>query len=571
VSGWGCRYLVFVLPGVCCLHAGIVSTTASIRPDNSLIADIQVTASGSPVRVSAGYHAAGVDPLVSAFATFSAAGRATVTIGRLRANTTYQYTATAVDAAGVSAGSATGSFTTGGLPAALSMSTFALQGRMTAPLIILPLLVVLPGQAPGGAGSFRGFVALDLHSSDAPQIVWYYNNAPSTASGYLQTDPVGAITRQPNGNFLFADAGSGPPPLAADAFLREIAVDGSLLAESHPDCSVTPPAGSAGTPGWIWGQGNDVAELLPRGAGGFEGAILHTGKVVKDPFFDLGLARSGARLQLGATIRRWNPLTGVDEVVWDPFRFLDPWTDRTNAATSDPAANSNSQIPMPCSGSTLNVEDWMHANSLQVAPTGELLMSIRHLDTVIAIRPDFAGIAWRIGGPGSDFTFPNPGDRFYHQHFVRMLDSGNLLLIDNGNGRPAAEGGQYTRALELALDWHAMTATKVWEYRHPVIAADGRTVYKYADKVGSAQRLANGNTLVLFGSDVNPSTLIVNDPQTFTLVEAGATRDGQALATLDIRIPGNVPIYRALPLDMLFGEVPAIAERPTGGFYRRRQ
>ena len=40
----------------------------------------------------------------------------------------------------------------------------------------------------------------------------------------------------------------------------------------------------------------------------------------------------------------------------------------------------------------------MHSNSLQVAPTGELLMSVRMLDTVIAISPRFDRIAWRSGG-----------------------------------------------------------------------------------------------------------------------------------------------------------------------------
>jgi hypothetical protein len=48
-------------------------------------------------------------------------------------------------------------------------------------------------------------------------------------------------------------------------------------------------------------------------------------------------------------------------------------------------------------------------------------------------------IAWRIGRFTSDFTFPDPSDRFYHEHYVRMLKIGNLLLFDNGNGRSAAE------------------------------------------------------------------------------------------------------------------------------------
>src|SRR5262249_9838558 len=204
-------------------------------------------------------------------------------------------------------------------------------------------------------------------------------------------------------------------------------------------------------------------------------------------------------------------------------------------------------------------EEWTHSNSLQVAPTGVVLMSIRHLDTVLAISPQFDRIAWRIGRFGSDFTFPNPTDKFYHQHFARILSNGNLLLFDNGNGRPAAEGGPYTRALELALDWDSMTATKVWEFRHQVGASGGGPIYKYADRVGLAQRLENGNTLVWFGADIDPATLLAKNPQTFTLVEADASREAVALAVLDMQIPqGTGAVYRVLPAKTLFGEVPGI-------------
>jgi hypothetical protein len=70
------------------------------------------------------------------------------------------------------------------------------------------------------------------------------------------------------------------------------------------------------------------------------GTVLHFGKIVKDPFFDAGLAPQGARLQVGIGLRRWNRWTGKDELIWDPFRFLDPLTDRTNAQNSDPGNNS---------------------------------------------------------------------------------------------------------------------------------------------------------------------------------------------------------------------------------------
>ena len=195
----------------------------------------------------------------------------------------------------------------------------------------------------------------------------------------------------------------------------------------------------------------------------------------------------------------------------------------------------------------------MHANSLQVAPSGVILMSVRYLDTVMAISPQLDRIAWRIGRFGSNFAFPNPNDKFYHEHYVRMLDNGNLLLFDNGNGRPATEGGQYTRALELALDRNVMTATKVWEYRHQVGASGGTPVYKYSDRVGTAQRLQNRNTIVWFGADVDPTTLKPKSPQTYTLVEADASPEAGAVAVLDVQIPPGTgfPHYEfsALPVD----------------------
>jgi hypothetical protein len=525
-----------------CCYAGILATSSSVRPDNGLIVDIRVTTDTIVGQLAVAYQAEGVEPLLSKVTPISTAGATTITIGRLRANTKYIYTVSAADNQGAPAGTAEGCFTTGSLPPALLLNTFTLQGRTTVPLVILPLLIRPPSL---GLDGFRGYVALDLHSSDAPQIVWYYSNAASTASGILQPDPVGSIFQEPNGTFLFADAGSGPPPSAADSFYREITADGRVLGASPSDCSITPPP--APSPGWIWGAGNDVPELLPRGTDGVPAEIFHLGKIVKDPFSDAGMAAPGARLQMGATIRRWNAAAGTDEVVWNSFDFMDPLRERTTAANADPGANSDSRGPMACTGASLLVEDWMHANSLQFAPTGDLLMSVRHLDTVLAISPAFQRITWRIGGQGSDFAFPNSADRFYHQHFVRMLENGNLLLMDNGNGRPADEGGPYSRALELSLDWASMTANKVWEYRHES---------KYADKVGSAQRLANGNTLVLFGADIDPATLLVKDPQTFALVEADASPEGAALAVLDMQIQGNFPIYRVLPVQTLFGETP---------------
>ena len=537
--------IAIALLGPNCAYADILAVNASVKPENSLLVDIQVTVSGSAAQARVTYQTPGVEPLVSRWTPVSADAPSTITIGRLRANKTYSYTVRAIDKNGAPAGAAQGTFITGPLPAPLLMNTYTLTGKTTSPLVIM-----VDTQA-----GFSGYVGLDLHSADAPQIVWYYSNAPSAVSGTVQVDNVATIATDRRDTLLFADTPSSPPPLAADTFYRRIAPDGTILAESPSDCSLTPPPGPQ--IGWMWGQGNDSHEVLEEGADGVAGTSLHLAKIVKDPFFDAGLAPQGARLQSGVGIRRWGAATGKDEIVWDPFNFLDPINERTTAAISDPVINSNQQSAFPCSGHSMQIEEWMHSNSLQVAPAGVILMSVRHLDTVIAISPQFDQIAWRIGRFKSDFTFPNPNDRFYHQHFVRMLDNGNLLLFDNGDGRPSQEGGQYSRALELNLDWDSMTATKVWEYRHQVGSSGGTPVYKYADKVGVAQRLPNGNTLVWFGADIDPTTLATKKPATFTLVEADTNSEANALAVLDVQIPPfNGQVYRVLPMNTLLGEVP---------------
>jgi hypothetical protein len=109
-----------------------------------------------------------------------------------------------------------------------------------------------------------------------------------------------------------------------------------------------------------------------------------------------------------------------------------------------------------------------------------------------------------------------------------------------------------------------MTAAKVWEYRHQVGDIGGVPVYKYSDRVGTAQRLENGNTIVWFGADINPTTLAPKNPQTYTLVEADGSPKAGAIAVLDVQIPPGTSFpYRALSVETLFGELPAPGDAPS--------
>jgi hypothetical protein len=171
-------------------------------------------------------------------------------------------------------------------------------------------------------------------------------------------------------------------------------------------------------------------------------------------------------LVTGESLWEWDPSTGEVEKRFSAFDHLDWKTFRG---------------PRSSSG------NWLHGNGISYGPRGNVLMSFRNADFVISIAPDWSAVEWTLGGPGATLAI-DPAERFYGQHFVSEPSEGRVLVFDNGFTRPE---GAYSRAVEYAVDAGAGTATKVWEYRHaPDI---------YAALVGSARRLAGGNTVVLFG------------------------------------------------------------------------
>ena len=241
--------------------------------------------------------------------------------------------------------------------------------------------------------------------------------------------------------------------------------------------------------------------------------------------------------QEGDTIGIWDPKTGENQIVWNMVDFISP-RDRT-------IPDSNHTLPERpamwggCSRDP-TVQDWSHGNSLGLAPDESVMISFRHLDQVVSIAPDFRSINWRLGGPGSDFTFPDPSDRFYHQHAALPLPNGHVLLFDNSNFRPEEEGGGYSRALELQLDMKTMIASKVWEYRHdPDLTAFC---------CSKAARLGNGNTLIVFGFRGFDTCCLP-----FTIVEVDP--GGEVVWEVEHFSPGKLVQYRIYASDSVMGEV----------------
>ena len=247
------------------------------------------------------------------------------------------------------------------------------------------------------------------------------------------------------------------------------------------------------------GRAGDLGDLDIVGSAHHDLVVLDGGRVLlpigRTLFHHYDSPGGGLRtLFRYDTLGIWHSATGHVEQVWNS---KDVWN------VSDPTQHWGRVREY-------RTTRWTHMNSVTIGPRGNIVISLRSRDQVVSLSPDYE-IEWQLFGPHSDYEFPNPADRFYKQHTASQLANGNVLLFDNGNGRPQAEGGAYSRALELRLDDAAGTATKVWEYRpSPDI---------YAPIVSSAYRLNNGNTLMNFGARRRDDPPY---PKPLVLVEADA-------------------------------------------------
>jgi len=175
------------------------------------------------------------------------------------------------------------------------------------------------------------------------------------------------------------------------------------------------------------------------------------------------------------------PLVGDQIVEWDPARNAIVWTWHLFDHHEPETAR----------------RDYSHANTIEPDPRDNtLIVSCRNMNQLVKVSRETGEIAWRLGA-GGDFAM-DPADFFYHQHSPELQPDGNILLFDNGAGRPDEHGGEFSRALELRVDEESMRAEAVWSYRHDPDL--------FCPIWSDADRLPNGNTLITFGTRTEGDT-----------------------------------------------------------------
>ena len=211
---------------------------------------------------------------------------------------------------------------------------------------------------------------------------------------------------------------------------------------------------------------------------------------------------SGAVLWTWTSRGKISPLSSADVIVQNSYSISDLWRPKDlfmkarDCYTTLLARVMSIKLPALFLGDNKNAligvreNDYMHANSIQKLPSGDLLVSARHLDTIFTVSKADSRITWCLGGDYSNFCSNKPaGDPrggFSHQHSARIFGD-EIWLFDNGN--------RYKRASRVAvykLDASSGAASFVREFVEP--NGEARSAR------GSVQVLPDGAVLVGWGT-----------------------------------------------------------------------
>jgi outer membrane protein assembly factor BamB len=122
--------------------------------------------------------------------------------------------------------------------------------------------------------------------------------------------------------------------------------------------------------------------------------------------------------------------------------------------------------------------EWTHGNTVVELPSGNLMLSFRHISTVVIVDRRTEEVIWRLGPPLVN-----------NQHAPTLLPNGNMLVFDNGTHRLDSPLPS-SRVLEI----NPSTGEVVWSYE------DTPPIAFFSPLISNAQRLPNGNTLINEGS-----------------------------------------------------------------------
>src|SRR4051794_11454422 len=167
--------------------------------------------------------------------------------------------------------------------------------------------------------------------------------------------------------------------------------------------------------------------------------------------------------------------------------------------------NASEHIPMassyqPANPNNPNAYDPYHINSIDVAPDGSWLVSMRNTWALYKVNPTTGAILWTLGGKASDFAVPD-NVAFAFQHDARWQANNQISIFDNDccalipqpggppKTAPPVHGSQ-SRGLVISYDENAKTVSFVTDRKLYTLTSGTQ---------GDFRMLPGGNTFAGWG------------------------------------------------------------------------
>jgi len=146
-----------------------------------------------------------------------------------------------------------------------------------------------------------------------------------------------------------------------------------------------------------------------------------------------------------------------------------------------------SHNPVPGQGTTYPW-DYVHVNSVDPGPSGDVLLSARSTWTLYDVDIRTGAVRWRLGGSHSSFK-QGPGTHFYWQHDAEFQAGGEISVFDNGSDPPKEK---QSRGLLLRPNLATHTVALARQFTNP-------TSTLLATSQGNVLSLPGGNWLLGYG------------------------------------------------------------------------
>jgi len=197
--------------------------------------------------------------------------------------------------------------------------------------------------------------------------------------------------------------------------------------------------------------------------------------------------------------------------------------------------------------------NWLHANAMTQDTDGHYILSFRFANHLIKIHKESGIILWTTGDNGN-VEFDSPDNIFAGQHHINLNDDGNYMLFDN------VGKDSLSRVVEFWIDeeYDPYMTMQVWEYILP---------QKLASPIlGSAERLPNGNTLMVSG--IGKTILEVTPEKEIVWYARQTLRPYRAYFVDNFYDAPEAIAFADVPQVICLNDEPfSLAATPTGGYF----